>query len=85
MSVVDTATDDFEPGSRPGLGSNQYRTKWTTKPRNVRCRADGEMHGWWPDGQVMRCGEVWGTKCQAWVGPPGYTHGSHGQHPESSS
>jgi len=24
-----------------------------------------------------RCGEVWGTKCQAWVTPPTYTHGKH--------
>jgi len=24
-----------------------------------------------------RCGEVWGTKCQAWVTPPEYTHGKH--------
>jgi len=24
-----------------------------------------------------RCGEVWGTKCQAWVTPPTYTHGTH--------
>lgn len=25
-----------------------------------------------------RCGQVWGTKCRAMVGPPDYSHGSHG-------
>jgi hypothetical protein len=25
-----------------------------------------------------RCGEVWGTHCQAWVQPPKFSHGLHG-------
>lgn len=29
----------------------------------------------------MRCGTMWGTKCQAWVEPPSYTHGDHGALP----
>jgi len=25
----------------------------------------------------MRCGEVWGSKCQTWVEAPEYRHGAH--------
>lgn len=29
------------------------------------------------DSSRLRCGQVWGTGCQAWVDPPEYTHGTH--------
>ena len=64
---------------RRAVGSNQYRT---------RSRLDA-LPG--PDlmNQVSvspsrRCGEVWGTRCRAMVGPPDYSHAAHGgiHHPD---
>jgi len=81
VHMPDLDTSEYDQGTRPGLGTNQYRTKWSAQPHKVRCRSNGEMYGWWPDGQVLRCGDVWGTKCQAWVKPPEYTHGNHGRRP----
>lgn len=31
----------------------------------------------------IRCGQVWGTGCRAWVQPPQYSHGTHGMLTES--
>jgi len=27
--------------------------------------------------EALRCGEVWGTRCRAWVRPPNWAHGNH--------
>ena len=58
--------------ARRAPGSNQYRT------RRVPEQPD------WPDRQRhlgrpdrMKCGEVWGTACRAWVYPQRFTHGRH--------
>lgn len=56
-------------------GSNQYRTRVAAEAGGVpeydlvqQARADGKL----------RCGQVWGTRCQVWVAPPEYTHDQHG-------
>jgi len=66
--------------TRGGVGTNQYA---------VRGRAKTLPMGTVDTSSVStalvsdlgtdrrRCGEVWGTKCQAWVTSPKYTHGKH--------
>lgn len=56
------------------VGSNQYRTR----------TGDDLIPIVGPDlmervgiPQRLRCGEVWGTGCRAWVLEPGFTHGNH--------
>ena len=59
-------------------GSNQYRARLGDDlpdpcgPDLMAQAAAGVMNG------RQRCGEVWGTKCQAWVDAPDYSHGTHG-------
>jgi hypothetical protein len=31
-------------------------------------------------GGQVRCGDVWGTRCRAWVTPPDFNHAGHGDH-----
>jgi hypothetical protein len=58
------------------VGSNQYGTRLTgdcSKPGlDLMTQAAGTDRD-----RYRRCGEVWGTHCQAWVQPPGYNHGNH--------
>jgi len=55
------------------VGSNQRRTRWGPQlPAPNRGQAAPE-----DPPERRRCGEVWGTRCRAWVGPPDYTHGEH--------
>jgi hypothetical protein len=61
------------------VGSNQYRTRpGTALPVGG---ADDLMQqaagGGAPAVERRRCGEVWGTACQAWVRGPGWSHGKH--------
>lgn len=60
-----------------GVGSNQYR---------VRRRATGGLvdpdqsllhHAQGSDPVRVRCGEIWGSACPAWVSAPNWTHGKH--------
>jgi hypothetical protein len=60
---------------RRALGSNQYRTRAGADPALV---PDGDLMGEMPT-PLVRCGEVWGTRCRAWVIAPGYSHGDHGR------
>lgn len=63
---------------RRAVGSNQYRARSSsalapaTGP-DLMAQAAGATPV-----QRLRCGEVWGTKCQSWVTPPDFTHGQHG-------
>lgn len=61
-----------------GLGSNQYQTK-SGQPNLAPASSVTLMQ----QAQTAtppartRCGDVWRTNCQAWVGPPDYTHQSN--------
>jgi len=54
-------------------GSNQYKTRWgpdlPAPDREVRVPEEPP--------ERRRCGEIWGTRCRAWVTPPDYSHGEH--------
>jgi len=61
-----------------GVGTNQYAVRGRAKvlptgtvdtpPVSTALVNDTDRR---------RCGEVWGTKCRAWVTPPRYIHGKH--------
>jgi len=58
--------------ARRQVGSNQYRERWGSDlpaPQRDLGPADPPSR--------MRCGELWGSRCRAWVGPPGWSHGKH--------
>ena len=55
--------------ARRRVGSNQYRTKVTP---------DLPVAAPMNHGGRRRCGEVWGTRCEAWVEAPTYSHDRHG-------
>jgi hypothetical protein len=62
--------------TRRAVGSNQYKARISSDVINKHIpdlvqQATGAS-------QRRRCGEVWGTHCQAWVQPPDYSHGDHG-------
>lgn len=68
--------------ARGGKGSNQYQT------RGYSASEVEQAVSAWPDlmGQLesaivkggrVRCGEINGTDCVAWVEPPRYSHGTH--------
>jgi len=62
--------------SRRAVGSNQYCTRAGDDLGTAGCRLDlvaqaGELV--W-----MRCGDMWGTDCRAWVQGPGWRHARHG-------
>lgn len=54
-------------------GSNQYKTRQRpdcgTPTVDLMAQADGPR---------VRCGDVWGTRCRAWVEPLDYLHASGG-------
>jgi len=55
------------------VGSNQYRERWGPDlPAPDRGLAVPE-----DPPERRRCGEIWGTGCRAWVGPPDWSHGNH--------
>jgi len=57
--------------ARRRVGSNQYKTRWGPDlPTPDRVLAASKEPP-----ERRRCGEVWGTRCRAWVAPPDYTHG----------
>ena len=62
--------------SRAGLGANQYRAG---PSRMLAAAGDNECPGLLVQARstTCRCGGVWGSKCQAWVGPPHWGHGKH--------
>jgi hypothetical protein len=55
------------------VGSNQYKTRWgpdlPAPQREIGSPEDPP--------ERRRCGEVWGTRCRAWVEPPTWSHGDH--------
>jgi len=55
------------------VGSNQHRTRWGPD-LPAPDRALGAPPG---APERLRCGEVWGTRCRAWVDPPDFSHGEH--------
>jgi len=75
---------------RRRVGSNQYQERWgpdlpapSRDQQLVQLALQQDPTGTRDSPPVpeapegVRCGEVWGTGCRAWVGPPDYTHGSH--------
>jgi len=61
-----------------GVGTNQYAVKGRAKTLPTSAIDTGGVSMALVNGtDRRRCGEVWGTKCQAWVTPPTYTHGEH--------
>jgi len=55
------------------VGSNQYRERRCPDlPAPDRALAVPEEPP-----ERRRCGEVWGTRCRAWVAPPDWSHGKH--------
>jgi len=59
---------------RKKIGSNQYKTQHAGIPLSIVTSTD--LLSQVDTGQA-RCGDVWGTKCKALVGPPDWSHGSH--------
>lgn len=60
--------------ARRRVGSNQYHTiqmyaPVTHPPADLMAQVSGSRR---------RCGEVWGTRCRAWVREPNFSHGRHG-------
>lgn len=53
---------------RYAVGSNQYRTKAANNISAATPDLVSQVNG------RLRCGQVWGTRCQAWVAPPDYSH-----------
>jgi len=63
---------------RRSVGSNQYHTR-TSDVLDAVMGPDLMMQAAaGVPSQQQRCGDVWGTKCRAWVSPPDFTHGQHG-------
>lgn len=61
---------------RKAVGSNQYRTR---PQLDTAADASGpDLMAQACSTQIMRCGQVWGTRCRAKVQPPFYSHGAHG-------
>jgi len=61
-----------------GVGTNQYAVKGRAKVLPTGTIDTPPVSMALVSGtDRRRCGEVWGTKCQAWVTPPEYTHGKH--------
>jgi len=58
---------------RKKIGNNQYKTQHAGIPLSI---VNTNLLSQIDTGQA-RCGDVWGTKCKAWVGPPDWSHGSH--------
>jgi len=63
-----------------GVGTNQYAVKGRAKTLptgtvDTPSVSTALVNN--TDTDRRRCGEVWGTKCQTWVTPPTYTHGTH--------
>lgn len=55
------------------MGNNQYRTRRNgslATPSDLMAQASQPGH-------PMRCGEVWGTQCRAWVQAPHFRHPGH--------
>lgn len=66
---------------RKQVGSNQYRTRLGTETSggpDLMAQAQAANGG-----ERRRCGEVWGTACQAWVQGPTWAHGSHPANPQA--
>jgi len=65
---------------RKALGSNQYKIRVASSQimladTDLMAQATSQVMG---SADQMRCGEVWGTSCRAWVYPPRYSHNTHG-------
>jgi len=58
-----------------GMGTNQYQAR--DKVRNKAPAVNWVGVALVDSDSRRRCGEVWGTKCKAWVVPPKYTHDNH--------
>jgi len=56
------------------MGSNQYRQRTGSELAPV----GGDLVGQVGAPARRRCGDVWGTDCQAWVQAPSWSHGRHG-------
>ena len=60
--------------ARGGVGSNQYQTRGVSRAGQVATLSGDEARA--ALGQ-RQCGDVWGTKCKAWVSAPDWAHGKH--------
>jgi len=61
-----------------GIGTNQYQVRGRAKNQSNKVLSPNGITAVFVGNDVRRrCGEVWGTKCQVWVAPPGYTHSVH--------
>jgi len=61
-----------------GVGTNQYAVRGRAKALPMGTVDTSSVSTALVNGtDRRRCGEVWGTKCRAWVTPPEYTHGKH--------
>lgn len=56
------------------MGSNQYRT---SPGEDITPISGSNLMGQVATTQRLRCGDVWGTQCRAWVQPPDFIHSSH--------
>jgi len=61
-----------------GVGNNQYKVGGWVKAQLAESLDIGGVSAVLiDDSGRRRCGEVWGTQCQAWVSPPKYAHDNH--------
>jgi hypothetical protein len=68
--------------ARIQVGSNQYHTRLITDVPTELGHDLIAQAGVADTAERLRCGEVWGTACRAWVRGPNWSHGSHPASPD---
>lgn len=65
--------------ARRVVGSNQYKSRAGV----ISIPNQGNLCDPWDQSVRLRCGDVWNTRCKAWVCAPRWSHGSHGMSPSA--